>query len=113
MIRDDVRDEDKVAREMRSDLSGAPSGRVRPARVVNAIPRQPAGAPAAPPASLPPIEARDLGRLAYRPAWELQKRLVEQRLRDEIPDVLLIVEHEPVITTGRGTQEGFLRQARF
>src|SRR5262249_5230718 len=56
---------------------------------------------------------RDLGRAEYRAAWDLQKRLVEQRLRDEIPDVLLLVEHEPVITTGRGTQQGFLRQPLF
>lgn len=31
----------------------------------------------------------------------LQDSLVEQRLRDEIPDTLLLLEHPPVITLGR------------
>ena len=47
---------------------------------------------------------RDLGRLGYHEAWGLQKRLVAQRLAGEAPDTLLVVEHEPVITVGRGTK---------
>jgi lipoyl(octanoyl) transferase len=49
-------------------------------------------------------EVRDLGRLAYHEAWELQKRLVAQRHAGEAPDTLLVVEHEPVITVGRGSK---------
>ncbi|HZJ69625.1 MAG TPA: lipoyl(octanoyl) transferase LipB [Planctomycetota bacterium] len=49
-------------------------------------------------------EVRDLGRLAYHEAWELQKRLVAQRHAGEAPDTLLVVEHEPVITVGRGAK---------
>ncbi|HZM00492.1 MAG TPA: lipoyl(octanoyl) transferase LipB [Planctomycetota bacterium] len=54
------------------------------------------------------LAVRDLGRLAYREAWELQKRLVAERLAGRAPDTLLVVEHEPVITVGRGTKGGFL-----
>lgn len=44
----------------------------------------------------------DLGRIAYLPCWELQRRLAEG-VRDGIePDTLLLVEHEPVLTLGMG-----------
>lgn len=43
-----------------------------------------------------------MGRVAYRQAHRLMDRLVEARRRDEIEDVLLTVEHPPVITLGRG-----------
>jgi lipoyl(octanoyl) transferase len=42
-----------------------------------------------------------LGRLPYGEAHELQRRLVEQRKREEIPDTLLLLEHPHVITLGR------------
>jgi len=54
------------------------------------------------------LAVRDLGRLAYRAAWDLQKQLVAERLAGSAPDTLLIVEHEPVITVGRGTRDDFL-----
>jgi lipoyl(octanoyl) transferase len=54
-------------------------------------------------------EFQDLGRLSYPDAFELQRRLVEQRKRGEIPDRLLIVEHPHVITMGRnGRAENML-----
>ncbi len=40
----------------------------------------------------------------YAAAWEFQKALVERRVRDEIPDTFLFVEHPPTITRGRGLQ---------
>jgi lipoyl(octanoyl) transferase len=43
-----------------------------------------------------------LGRRAFPPVHELQQELHEARKNGEIPDVLLFVEHEPVITFGRG-----------
>jgi lipoyl(octanoyl) transferase len=44
---------------------------------------------------------RDLGRISYTGGYALQRELVEQRKRGEIPDQLLIVEHPPVVTLGR------------
>jgi lipoyl(octanoyl) transferase len=47
------------------------------------------------------ILVRRLGTVPYLEAWELQKELAEQRRRDEIPDVLLLLEHPPTYTRGR------------
>lgn len=44
----------------------------------------------------------DLGVIDYSPALELQHTLVAQRYADEIPDTLLLLEHPPVFTLGRG-----------
>lgn len=41
-----------------------------------------------------------LGRMAYMPCWELQKEYHRKRLAGEIPDTLLLVEHDPVLTLG-------------
>lgn len=46
----------------------------------------------------------DFGLTDYGTVYAEQKRLVEERLADRIPDTLLIGEHPHVITTGRGTQ---------
>jgi lipoate-protein ligase B len=43
----------------------------------------------------------DLGRLEYGAAWALQKALVERRIAQEIPDALLLLEHDAVVTLGR------------
>jgi lipoate-protein ligase B len=56
-----------------------------------------------------PLHVRDLGRMAYREAWALQKALVEERHAGSAPDTILIVEHDPVITIGRGTEDATLR----
>jgi lipoyl(octanoyl) transferase len=42
----------------------------------------------------------------YRQAWELQRRLHEQRAADEIPDTCLLLEHPPVYTAGKRTEPG-------
>jgi lipoyl(octanoyl) transferase len=47
-----------------------------------------------------PLEVRQLGLVPYADALALQRSLVEQRRANLIPDVLLIVEHAPVITLG-------------
>jgi lipoate-protein ligase B len=44
-----------------------------------------------------------LGRLPYAEALDLQHELRDRRQRDEIPDVLLLLEHDPVYTKGRRT----------
>jgi lipoate-protein ligase B len=41
-----------------------------------------------------------LGRMAYNPAWQLQRRVHALRARDQLEDTLLFVEHEPVISYG-------------
>lgn len=57
-------------------------------------------------------EVRDLGRLRYQAAWDLQKQLVEARKKNEISDQLLFVEHPHVITMGRnGKVENLLAGA--
>ena len=43
----------------------------------------------------------NLGRARYLEVLDLQRRLVELRQENSAPDVLLLVEHEPVITLGR------------
>jgi lipoyl(octanoyl) transferase len=48
---------------------------------------------------------QDLGRRGYGDVLELQRSLCRQRIAGEITeDLLLLVEHEPVITLGRGTR---------
>lgn len=58
---------------------------------------------------MPRCEVRDLGRIGYNEAFELQHELVEKRKRGVIPDQLLMVEHPHVITLGRnGRMENLL-----
>jgi lipoyl(octanoyl) transferase len=49
----------------------------------------------------PTCQIRDLGRIGYAEAFELQRTLVEQRKRGEIADQLVFVEHPHVVTMGR------------
>jgi lipoyl(octanoyl) transferase len=53
---------------------------------------------------LKPVTAHWLGRIRYGEALALQERLVEARIANEIGDTLLLLEHEPVITLGRGAK---------
>jgi lipoate-protein ligase B len=43
----------------------------------------------------------DLGLVAYGEAYALQRRLATERDEERLPDLLLLVEHPPVITLGR------------
>ena len=43
-----------------------------------------------------------LGTVPYEPTWELQDELAEQRRQRRIGDQLLLLEHFPVYTIGRG-----------
>lgn len=45
-----------------------------------------------------------LGRVPYRDAAELQRRIRARRQANEIPDSLLLLEHPPVYTKGRRTE---------
>lgn len=48
------------------------------------------------------LTVEHLGTVAYRPAWELQDELAEQRRSRRVGDRLLLLEHFPVYTIGRG-----------
>jgi lipoyl(octanoyl) transferase len=52
-----------------------------------------------------PIQAEWLGRIGYREAWALQKELVERRAAGDIPDRVLLLEHDAVLTLGRQADE--------
>jgi lipoate-protein ligase B len=43
----------------------------------------------------------NMGLVEFGKAWELQKKLHALRLRREIPDVLLLLEHPPTLTVGK------------
>jgi len=43
----------------------------------------------------------DLGLVEYGTAYDLQRKLHRQRLMEEIPDVLLLLEHPPTMTIGK------------
>ena len=50
------------------------------------------------------LQARRLGLVDYRQAWELQRVLHAQRVAGEIPDTLLLLEHPSVYTAGKRTE---------
>lgn len=55
------------------------------------------------------LVVRDLGLVDYDEAWALQKTTAAARISGEEPDdVLLIVQHPPVVTLGRSTKPGHL-----
>ena len=57
------------------------------------------------------VEFRSLpGLVPYAEALALQEELHAQRVRDEIPDTVLFLEHTPVVTRGRGLQWDPLRE---
>ena len=47
-----------------------------------------------------PLEVRRLGVVSYGDGAALQKELVEERRAGRIPDLLLLLQHPPVITLG-------------
>ncbi len=50
------------------------------------------------PATLDPLQIRDLGRLGYVAALDIQRRLNQQLVDGQGRPTLLLVEHDPVIT---------------
>jgi lipoyl(octanoyl) transferase len=50
----------------------------------------------------------NLGTVEYREAYAIQERMRDARQADEVPDVLLLLEHPPVYTRGRRTGPGEL-----
>ena len=50
----------------------------------------------------PRLQAIDWGRLGYGEAFQRQKEMVARRIADDAPDRLIMVEHPPTVTLGRG-----------
>ena len=48
----------------------------------------------------------NLGTVPYREAWDLQRSLAGAVSQGAIPDTIVLLEHPPVITLGRRTEEG-------
>lgn len=59
-----------------------------------------------------PLSIEWLGRVDYGDALERQLDAVAARQRDECGDRLLLLEHPPVVTLGRGAHEANLRWGR-
>src|SRR4051812_42464733 len=58
---------------------------------------------------MPQLLVERLGLVPYAEALDLQRRVARARISGEIPeDVLLLVEHPPVVTLGRSTKAGNL-----
>jgi lipoate-protein ligase B len=47
------------------------------------------------------VQILDLGHQPYLKTLQRMRKMVELRAKDEIPDFLLLVEHDPVVTAGR------------
>ena len=50
----------------------------------------------------------NLGLVPYGEAWELQRSVAAGVARGELPDTVILLEHPPVVTLGRRTEEGEL-----
>jgi lipoyl(octanoyl) transferase len=50
----------------------------------------------------------NLGTVPYREAWDLQRSLAGAVSQGAIPDTVMLLEHTPVVTLGRRTEEGEL-----
>ena len=53
-----------------------------------------------------------LGRKAYEKVWDRQKKLVDERRMGIVPDTLILVEHDPVYTLGKNSNENHLLKSR-
>jgi lipoyl(octanoyl) transferase len=47
-----------------------------------------------------------LGQVPYREAWDLQRSLAGAVSQGAVPDTVILLEHPPVVTLGRRTDEG-------
>jgi lipoyl(octanoyl) transferase len=59
-----------------------------------------------------PLAVHRLGRIGYAEALAIQERLLEARAEQRVPDTLLLLEHDPVITLGRGAKPEHVRASR-
>jgi len=61
---------------------------------------------------MPEAYLLNLELMSYPQAWELQRRIVERKVKGPFPDVLILIEHPPVITLGRRGREDNIRVAK-
>jgi lipoate-protein ligase B len=57
---------------------------------------------------MPELWVAQLGLVPYREAFELQRELRGRRAAGELPDTLLVLEHPPVYTKGKRTEQADL-----
>ena len=57
------------------------------------------------------INILDLGRMSYNSAWDIQKEYHKKVVSGKEPDTLIIVEHDPVYTLGKNTNDNHLLQS--
>jgi lipoyl(octanoyl) transferase len=55
-----------------------------------------------------PAQVLDLGTVPYREAWDLQRAIAAEVSDGSRPDTIVLLEHPPVITTGRRTESNEL-----
>ena len=55
------------------------------------------------------LEREWLGRIGYQAAWDRQHGLVAERVVGRVPDTLLLLEHDPVLTLGRHADRAHVR----
>ena len=58
------------------------------------------------------IQILDLGQKPFKDVWSLQKKMQLQRISNDIGDVLILVEHDPVYTLGKNANPDHLLQSR-
>ena len=58
------------------------------------------------------IFVQNIGRKSYKAVWDLQKEMQQQRIKGEIEDTLILVEHDPVYTLGKNANQDHLLQSR-
>lgn len=93
-----------VANDTARRVANGPSSLAcyRPNVQIDAVPERSADAAGRPGG----IAATWLGRVPYREAWGLQKRLAGLRADGLVGDQLVLLEHPPVLTLGRHADEG-------
>ena len=58
------------------------------------------------------LKLLDLDYREYREVWALQKKMVKNRCQSLIPDTLILVEHYPVYTFGKNSNDNHLLGSR-
>lgn len=58
------------------------------------------------------ILVQNIGQKSYKAVWDLQKEMQQQRIKGDIEDTLILVEHDPVYTLGKNANDDHLLQSR-